>query len=104
MKGRSAPQNSASLSSEQVLSATAREKLLQTGIRSLHALLTKIEGAAGARRLAQKAGMSPERMIDLWGLAELRQVHGVGEASAQLLLVSGVRSLEDLSRREAVQP
>ncbi len=38
-------------------------------------------------------------MVELWRLAELRQVQGVGDGSALLLHDAGVRSVRDLSRR-----
>lgn len=90
---------SRSLFGARILSEGEKEELHKLGIRSRYALVSEIQDARDARRLADESGISAQRMLDLWRLAELRQVHGIGDASALLLLHSGVRSVADLGRR-----
>lgn len=82
-----------------MLSESERKELRRLGIRSLHDILDEIDSPSDAHQLAEETEVTSRRMLDLWRLAELRQVHGVGDATAQLLLEAGVRSVVDLSRR-----
>lgn len=91
--------NSRNFLGEDILSERERGELYQVGIRSRHALVTEIEEVYDARRLAKEIEIAAPRLVDLWRLAQLQQVHGVGDSTAKLLLRAGVRSVADLSRR-----
>jgi hypothetical protein len=80
-------------------SALLRE---QAGVRTAEDLLEKGATPQGRSDLAGQTGLS-EKLITKWvRRADLMRVEGVGEERGELLESAGVRSVAELSRRNAV--
>jgi len=77
------------------------QRLRAEGIRSVEALLKAGRTSTGGRALARRTQIS-ERLIRRWvDHADLCRVKGIGPGFADLLLDSGVKSVQALARRNA---
>lgn len=76
-------------------------KLKAKGIRSIEGLLKSAFSADGRKGLALDAGISEKLILEWANRADLFRIKGVGEEYSDLLEVSGVDTVPELSKRKA---
>lgn len=82
------------------IGAVYAEKLRAVGVGSTEALLQAGATPGGRKDLAEKTGISPERILDWVNRADLMRVKGVGEEYSDLLEKAGVDTVVELARRD----
>jgi len=75
------------------------EKLRQSGIRTIEALLEAGATPAGRLRLEQKTGIYHALILEWVNLADLMRIKGVGEEYSDLLEEAGVDTVRELRNR-----
>lgn len=81
------------------IGAVLAEKLRAAGIRSVAALLRAGATPAGRKELAEKTGISVERILNWVNRADLMRIRGVGEEYSDLLEEAGVDTVVELAQR-----
>jgi predicted flap endonuclease-1-like 5' DNA nuclease len=75
------------------------EKLRSVGIRTTEALLRAGATPKGREELAEKVGVSADRILEWVNRADLMRIAGVGEQYSDLLEAAGVDTVVELARR-----
>ncbi len=75
------------------------EKLKQSGIATVEALLEKGASPKGRQELAEKTGISPALILRWVNHADLFRIKGVGSEYSELLEASGVDTVPELAQR-----
>ena len=75
------------------------ERLAQSGVRSVKALLKTGATAAGRREISEKSGIDERRILRFVNHADLMRIRGVGGEYAEVLEASGVDTVPELSMR-----
>lgn len=75
------------------------EKLRAVGIRTTEALLQAGATPQGRQELAEKIGVSADRILEWVNRADLMRVTGIGEQYSDLLEAAGVDTVAELARR-----
>lgn len=88
-----------SLSTLRGLTAAEVARLKKLGIDSTKELLAAAPNTRAEQALAQKAGITQDRMREAVNRADLTQVPGVGPATADLFENAGVNSARELAQR-----
>ena len=78
--------------------ATALEA---AGVSTVEALLEKGGAPAGRAAIAEKAGVTPQRILEWVNRADLMRIKGVGSEYADLLEAAGVDTVKELAQRRA---
>jgi predicted flap endonuclease-1-like 5' DNA nuclease len=73
--------------------------LKAVGIRTTAKLLEAARSAKGRKRLADKTGLSEERLLQLANMADQMRVKGLGADYAELLRECGVKTVRSLKYR-----
>lgn len=76
------------------------ERLMSAGVHNSDELLSRCSTDEGKRRLADSAAVSVRQLSTWMHQADLMRVSGIGSEFGQLLEVSGVESVEQLSKRD----
>ncbi len=77
------------------------EKLKETGINTVEALLEAAASDKARRELAERLGVSTKLILDWANRADLMRIKGVGEEFSDLLEAAGVDTVVELARRNA---
>lgn len=77
------------------------EKLSQAGITTVEDLLSMGADAKGRASIAEKAGLTDQKVLYLVGMADLIRINGIGGEFAELLKASGVDTVKELATRNA---
>ncbi len=75
------------------------EKLRSVGIRTTEALLRAGATPEGREELAEKVGVSADRILEWVNRADLMRITGIGEQYSDLLEAAGVDSVLELAQR-----
>ena len=75
------------------------EKLKQSGIATIEALLEEGASPKGRQELAEKTGISPALILRWVNHADLFRIKGVGSEYSELLEASGVDTVPELAQR-----
>lgn len=76
-----------------------KEKLQSAGIRTTEALLRAGATPQGRQELAEKIGVSADRILGWVNRADLMRITGIGEQYGDLLEAAGVDTVPELARR-----
>lgn len=76
------------------------ERLVHAGVNNSDELLTRCSTDDGKRRLADSCAISVGQLTTWMHQADLMRVSGIGSEFGQLLEVSGVESVKQLSERD----
>lgn len=76
-----------------------KEKLQSAGIRTTEALLRAGATPQGRQELAEKIGVSADRILEWVNRADLMRITGIGEQYSDLLEAAGVDTVPELARR-----
>ncbi|MCA9881694.1 MAG: DUF4332 domain-containing protein [Anaerolineae bacterium] len=76
------------------------QKMIDAGIRTVEALLKNGASKKGRKALAEKTGFSEAQLLSWVNFADLYRVKGIGSEYSQLLELSGVDSVPELSKRK----
>jgi predicted flap endonuclease-1-like 5' DNA nuclease len=77
------------------------EKLGKAGVGSIEALLEQAGAVKGRKALAEKSGISEDKLLEWVNRADLMRVKGVGSEYSDLLEAAGVDSCAELANRKA---
>lgn len=77
------------------------EKLRAAGIKDTDTLLAACATAKQRTVLAEKANVSPKRLLKWANMADLYRISGVGSEYAELLEEAGVDTVPELAQRNA---
>ncbi|MGH2632338.1 MAG: DUF4332 domain-containing protein [Tepidiformaceae bacterium] len=75
--------------------------LKTAGIATVEALLKDGGSAAGRKALAEKTGLTTQRILEWVNRADLARINGVGSEYADLLENAGVDTIKELATRRA---
>jgi len=75
-------------------------KLKSRGIKDSEDLLALCKTQADVKALAGDIGLDVETLMALVNRANLARIRGIGEAYTMLLEAAGVKTLDDLARKE----
>jgi len=75
------------------------DKLKQSGIATIEALLEKGASPQGRQELAEATGISPALILRWVNHADLFRIKGVGSEYSELLEASGVDTVPELAQR-----
>jgi len=75
------------------------EKLKQSGIATIEALLEEGASPKGRQELAEKTGISPALILRWVNHADLFRIKGVGSEYSELLEAGGVDTVPELAQR-----
>lgn len=75
------------------------KKLREVGIKDTDTLLVNCLKPRQRKDLAEKAGISPKRILKFANMADLYRITGVGSEYAELLEAAGVDTVPELARR-----
>lgn len=78
--------------------AAALEK---AGVATVEALLESAASPAGRQSLADKTGVTPQRVLEWVNRADLMRVNGIGSEYSDLLEAAGVDTVKELATRRA---
>ena len=78
---------------------TLGKKLRDVGMKDTDSLLEACKTPADRKRLAEKAKISPKRILSFANMVDLYRVSGVGSEFAELLEAAGVDTVPALARR-----
>lgn len=76
--------------------------LKEIGIHSVQTLLDRGASPQGRRDLAKNTGISESQLLRWLNNADLFRIRGIGEEYAELLELSGVDTVSDLSQQQSV--
>lgn len=76
------------------------EKLAAAGVKTTEALLEKAAKASGRKELAQKTGISEDKLLEWVNHADLYRIKGIGSEYSDLLEEAGVDSVPELAQRK----
>ena len=76
-----------------------QEKLNQSGIRSIEALLVAGKTPQGRAELSERTGISGKLILEWVNLADLFRIKGIGEEYSDLLEEAGVDTVAELATR-----
>lgn len=77
------------------------EKLRAAGVKDTDSLLAACHTSKQRAELAEKAGVSPKRLLKWANMADLYRIDGVGSEYAELLEEAGVDTVPELAQRNA---
>ena len=77
------------------------EKLSKAGVATIEALLEQAASAKGRKALAEKSGISEDKLLEWVNRADLMRIKGVGSEYSDLLEAAGVDSCAELANRKA---
>ena len=77
------------------------EKLALAGINTVEELLAKGADKNGRIEIAEKSGLTDQKVLYLVGMADLIRINGIGGEFAELLKASGVDTVKELATRNA---
>ena len=77
------------------------EKLSKAGIKTVGAMLKKGATPKGRKEIAEKSGLSKEKILDFVNMADLFRIKGVGTQYSELLEAAGVDTVKELAQRNA---
>jgi predicted flap endonuclease-1-like 5' DNA nuclease len=80
---------------------TYAKALQDAGVATTEALLETAGSAAGRNALAEKAGVTPQRLLEWVNRADLMRINGVGSEYSDLLEAAGVDTVKELATRRA---
>ena len=75
------------------------KKLTEAGIGTTDALLEQGKTPAGRRKIAEETGISGKQILKWINRVDLFRIRGIGEEYADLLELSGVDTVPELSQR-----
>lgn len=75
------------------------KKLREAGVKYTDTLLNHCLTPKQRKDLAEKAGISPKRILKFANMADLYRITGVGSEFAELLEAAGVDTVPELARR-----
>jgi len=78
--------------------AAALEK---AGVATVEALLETAGSATGRQQLAEKTGVTPQRVLEWVNRADLMRINGIGSEYSDLLEAAGVDTVKELATRRA---
>lgn len=78
------------------------QKLREAGVKDTDTLLKSCLTPKQRKDLAEKAGISPKRILKFANMADLYRITGVGSEFAELLAEAGVDTVPELARRNPV--
>jgi predicted flap endonuclease-1-like 5' DNA nuclease len=78
--------------------AAALEK---AGVATVEALLEQGGGPSGRQSLAEKTGLTSQRILEWVNRADLMRINGIGSEYADLLEAAGVDTVKELATRRA---
>jgi predicted flap endonuclease-1-like 5' DNA nuclease len=84
-----------------LISAPDAAKLAKAGVATTEELLQKSAKAKDRKALAKASGLSGTLVMDLARRCDLLRIKGVGPEMVLLLEASGVKTVADLSKKEA---
>ncbi|HNO66612.1 MAG TPA: DUF4332 domain-containing protein [Tepidiformaceae bacterium] len=71
------------------------------GVSTTEKLLEAAGSAAGRKNLAEKLGLTPQRVLEWVNRADLMRIKGVGSEYSDLLEAAGVDTVKELATRRA---
>jgi predicted flap endonuclease-1-like 5' DNA nuclease len=77
----------------------AADKLRSAGIRTTARLLDAAKGPKERKRLAEKTGLDPKRILGWANTADRMRIKGIGADYADLLQAAGVDTVKELMYR-----
>ena len=80
---------------------TYAKALQDAGVATTEALLDAAGSAAGRATLAEKTGVTPQRVLEWVNRADLIRINGVGSEYSDLLEAAGVDTVKELAQRRA---
>jgi len=69
------------------------------GVATIEALLEKGGSASGRQALAEKVGLTPQRILEWVNRADLMRINGIGSEYSDLLEAAGVDTVKELATR-----
>jgi predicted flap endonuclease-1-like 5' DNA nuclease len=84
-----------------LIAAPEAAKLTKAGVSTTEDLLQKAAKPKGRKSLAKASGLSAPAVMDLARRCDLLRIKGVGPEMVLLLEAAGVKSVTDLSKKEA---
>jgi predicted flap endonuclease-1-like 5' DNA nuclease len=84
-----------------LVSVAASAKLATAGVTTTEALLQKGAKTDDRKSLAKATGLAPGKIMDLVRRCDLLRIKGVGSEMVLLLEAVGVKTVADLSKKEA---
>ena len=80
---------------------TYAKALQAAGVATTEALLDAAGSASGRQALAEKTGVTPQRVLEWVNRADLMRINGVGSEYSDLLEAAGVDTVKELATRRA---
>ncbi len=80
---------------------TYAKALQDAGVATTEARLDTAGSAAGRATLAEKTGVTPQRVLEWVNRADLMRINGVGSEYSDLLEAAGVDTVKELAQRRA---
>ncbi len=76
-------------------------KLAKAGVKTVNGLLKHGATSKGRKVIAEKSGISAEKVLDYVNMADLFRVKGVSTQYSELLKAAGVDTVKELAQRNA---
>ncbi|HDS08041.1 MAG TPA: DUF4332 domain-containing protein [Bacteroides sp.] len=76
-------------------------KLEKAGVKTSASLLKEGASKTGRKKIAEKSGISEEKILDFVNMADLMRISGIGGEFAELLKAAGVDTIKELRTRNA---
>lgn len=75
------------------------KQLREAGIKDTDSLLAAAGTTGQRKKLAEKSGLSPKRILKFANMVDLYRVDGIGSEYSELLEAAGVDTVPELARR-----
>jgi len=76
-------------------------KLEKAGVKTSASLLKEGASKTGRKKIAEKSGISEDKILDFVNMADLMRISGIGGEFAELLKAAGVDTIKELRTRNA---
>jgi len=76
-------------------------KLEKAGVKTSASLLKEGASKTGRKKIAEKSGLSEDKILDFVNMADLMRISGIGGEFAELLKAAGVDTIKELRTRNA---
>ncbi len=76
-------------------------KLAKAGVKTVNGLLKHGSTSKGRKMIAEKSGISAEKVLDYTNMADLFRIKGVSTQYSELLKAAGVDTVKELAQRNA---
>jgi len=76
------------------------QKMVEAGISTIEALLSKGASPQGRKEIEEKTGISHKLILEWVNLADLFRIKGIGEEYSDLLEEAGVDTVVELAQRK----